>query len=188
MKRSNFRGRKQLGFGRYCPLSSSIRRSPFAIHHPRAPRIPPRGRLLSFVLVPLLFAGCAVPVHVDTPEPIKVDISMKVDIYQSGATAASTQRKISEEENKALRRRDDRSGQIWTMKNDGVVIEGAKGYLEAQTKSGWDPAYINKLVAEENQDRRILYEAEATSSARPVSVIEEEAGRRLRQQAYGRKP
>jgi len=170
MKKSEFRSRKRRGVGRYC-------HPPFTIHH-----------LLSSILYPLFFAGCAVPVHVDTPKPLKVDISMKIDVYQGGGSAASAQRKLSEEENKSLRRRDERSGQIWTMKNDGVAIEGQKGYLEAQTKSGWDSAYVNKLVAEENQDRRILYEAEATGSARPVSVIEEEAGRRLRQQTYGRKP
>ena len=133
-------------------------------------------------------AGCAPTVHINTPEPLKVDITMKVDVYQRGDLGGSAARKLGEDESKALRRRDDRSGEIWSMKNDGVVVEGKKGYLEAQTKSGWDPAHVNKLAAEENRDRHILYEFEAKESARPVTVIEEEAGKRLRQQAYGRKP
>ena len=152
-------------------------KTPFTIHH-----------LLSFILYPLVFAGCAPTVHINTPEPLKVDISMKVDVYQRGDLGGAAARKLGEEESKALRRRDDRSGEIWAMKNDGAVIEGKNGYLEAQTKSGWDPALVNKLAAEENSDRRILYEFEAKESARPVAVIEEEAGKRLRQQAYGRKP
>ncbi len=129
--------------------------------------------------------GCAPTVHLDTPEPLKVDIAMKVGVY-SHSTAGSSGRALSDEEAQALRRRDDRSGEIWAMKNDRVATEGRNGYLEAATKSGWDGVYVSRLVAEENRDRHLLYEAEATESARPVTVIEEEAGKRLRSQTYGR--
>lgn len=133
----------------------------------------------------MLLWSCAPTVHLDTLEPLKVDISMKVDIYQRSMEPSSVH-KMSEEESKALRNRDSRSAEIWAMKNDGVVVEGNNGYLEVQPKSGWDMQHVNQLVAEENRDRRILYEAEAQESARPVRVIEQEAGRRLREQAYGR--
>jgi hypothetical protein len=123
-------------------------------------------------------------VHLDTPEPLKVDITMKVDVYQRDLRGP-VNRTLSDDESRALRRRDDRGGEIWAMKNDGVIIEGEHGYLEAQPKSGWDPKYVNQLAAEENHDRRLLYEGEAKESARPVAVIEEEAGKRLRQQTYG---
>ena len=135
-------------------------------------------------LLMMLLGGCAPTVHLDTPEPLKVDISMKVDIYQRSVEPSSVH-KMSEEESKALRNRDNRSAEIWTMKNDGVAIEGNHGYLEAHPKSGWEMQRVNQWVAEENRDRRILYEAEAQESARPVIVIEQEAGKRLREQAYG---
>ncbi len=132
-------------------------------------------------------AGCAPQVQLTTPEPIKVDITMKVEVYQKeGAT--STERKLSETENEALRRRDMRSGEVWAMKNDSVAVEGAHGYLEPHPKSGWDPAYIQRLVDEENKDRKNLYEAEATDTARPLAEIEAEAGKRFRQQSYSHGP
>jgi len=129
--------------------------------------------------------GCITFEHEAPKEPIKVDISMRVDVYQKSA-GEGKQRTLTEEESQAMRRREERSGEIWTMKNDSVAIEGEKGYLEARTKSGWDPQYVDRLVTEENKDRRLLYEAEAKESARPVAAIEEEAGKRLREQTYGR--
>ncbi len=133
----------------------------------------------------LLLVGCMTVKHEMPAEPVKVDISMRVDVYPQ-AGKETTKRTVTDDEAKATRRREDRSGEIWTMKNDGVAIEGNNGYLEARIKTGWDPKYVNQLVTEENQDRRLLYEAEAQESARPVQAIEEEAGKRLRQQTYGR--
>ncbi len=131
----------------------------------------------------LIFAGCAPSVKLTTPEPLQVDIHMQLDVNQRQVSEAASAT-MSEEESKALRRRDDRSGEVWGMKNDGVVVESARGYLESVGKSGWDPAYVQRLVGEENQDRRILYEGQAKSSSRPIASIEAEAGHRLRQQAY----
>jgi hypothetical protein len=140
------------------------------------------------ILEVFLLAGCAPTVRLDTPEPLKADIAIKVDVYQHGAPVGVPERKISEEESLALRRRDERAGQIWGMKNDGVIVEGERGYLEILGKSGWDPSYVQKHVTEENQDRAILYNGEARDSARPIEIIEKEAGQRLRQQSYGAKP
>jgi len=139
-------------------------------------------QISGFIAV-LMLAGCAPSVQLTTPEPLEVNIHMSLDVNQHEAPGA-TQALMSEDESKALRRRDDRSGEIWGMKNDGVVVETARGYLNAVGKSGWDPAYVQRLVAEENQDRRILYEAEARSRSRPVASVEAEAGHRLMQQTY----
>lgn len=134
-----------------------------------------------------LFAcsGCAPTVQLATPEPLKVDIAMSIDVRQHSA-AGGEKRPLSDTEVAALRRREARSGQIWTMKNDGAAVETEKGYLDARPKTGWNSADVEKLVAEENADRKIMYEAEAVAEGRSVSLIEEEAGRLLRQQAYGR--
>lgn len=131
--------------------------------------------------------GCAPSVRLNTPEPLKVDINMRVDVYQKETPAQTKAATTMEEEAKALRRRDDRAAEVWAMKNDGVVTEGASGYLAAHTLSGWDPTYVNRLVSEENRDRRLIYEREALQRSRPLASVETEAGLRLRQQAYGRK-
>ncbi|MCC7518009.1 MAG: DUF1318 domain-containing protein [Verrucomicrobiae bacterium] len=142
-------------------------------------------RSLVFGGLLLALVGCAPTVQIATPEPLKVDIAMTIDVNQK-TSAGSEKRPLGDAEVEALRRREARSGEIWTMKNDGVAVETVKGYLEAHPKSGWDSAAVKKLVAEENADRKLMYEAEAISESRPMTAIEEEAGRLLRQQAYGR--
>ncbi len=131
-----------------------------------------------------LLVGCAPTVKLDTPEPLKVDIAMKVDVYSHSVTTAT--RKLSEDEAQAIRRRDDRSGEVWTMKNDGAAVEGMQGYLQPRAKAGWDPVYVNRLVSEENADRRLLYAQEAADAKIPLDSIEKEHGLQLRKQIYGR--
>jgi uncharacterized protein len=137
----------------------------------------------AFAVFILVLEGCAPTVQLTTPEPLKVDITMTVDVNQKQVDVPKV-RTIGEDEAKAMQRREQRSGEIWTLKNDGVAVEGETGYLQANPKTGWDPQYVNKLIGEENQDRHILYEAEARDDARPIKVVEEEAGKRLRAQTY----
>lgn len=143
------------------------------------------SRFVLLVFLISVLVGCAPTVHLNTPEPIKIDVAVRVDVHEHGATVSKMDRSLSAEESFAPRRREDRSGQIWAMKNDGAVVEGDNGYLEVLGKSGWDLAYVKKLADEENHDRKILYNAEARDSGRALSRIEKEAGQRLRQQAYG---
>ncbi len=135
----------------------------------------------------LLLAGCSPTVQINTPEPLKVDISMKIDVYDKGKSeVAVAQRRLGEEEMTAMRQRDLRSGEIWSMKNDGAAAENERGYLEARPKAGWKTDYVNGLVAEENHDRRILYETEAKNGGIPLASVEAMAGKRLRQQTHGK--
>ncbi len=138
---------------------------------------------LFYFLGLMLLGGCAPSVKLTTPQPLQVDIHMTLDVNQHEA-ATNPKNTADDDQSKVLRRRDNRSAELWGMKNDGVVVENARGYLDPVGKSGWDPAYVQRLVAEENQDRRVLYEAQARADARPVASIEAEAGRRLTQQAY----
>jgi uncharacterized protein YdbL (DUF1318 family) len=137
---------------------------------------------LLFICSLLLLTSCAPKVQLSTPEPLKVDISMTVNVYQREVTSAN--RKVSEEELQALRRSEERAGEIWAMKNDGVIVESQNGYLEAQPRSGWDMPYVNRIVAEENRDRKIKYEAEARDTNKPIETVQTLAGKRLREQAY----
>lgn len=134
----------------------------------------------------LAVSGCAPTVQLATPEPLKVDIAMTIDVRQQTPINLGEKRQLGDAEVAALRRREARSGQVWTMKNDGVAVETERGYLEARPKTGWDAAVVQKTLAEENADRKLMYEAEAMAETRPVAVVEEEAGKHLRQQTYGR--
>jgi uncharacterized protein len=150
------------------------------------PTLSCKSRDLSAALILLsaftFLTSCAPKVQLSTPEPLKVDIDMTVNVYQR--EIASQTKKVSEEELQALRRAEGRAGEIWAMKNDGVIIETETGYLQSQNRSGWDPVYVNRIVAEENRDRRIKYEAEARDTQVPIETVQALAGKRLREQAY----
>jgi uncharacterized protein YdbL (DUF1318 family) len=159
------------------------RRAPTADKESRpAPRYSSYFAHALSALAILFLSSCAPKVQLATPEPLKVDIEMTVNVYQR--EVASANRKISEEELQALRRSEERAGEIWAMKNDGVIVESPTGYLETHPRSGWDTVYVNRIVAEENRDRKIKYEAEARDTNKPIETIQALAGKRLREQAY----
>ena len=71
-----------------------------------------------------LLVGCAT-VRLDTPEPLKVDINMKVDVEQKGGDAGKgkTETLSVAEERRML------SHQVQVLKNDNRVGEAADGTL-----------------------------------------------------------
>src|SRR4051812_21220194 len=101
-----------------------------------------------FIFPFLIWFGCAPTVQLTTPEPLKVDINMTVTVNQKQVESPKV-RTIGEAEAKAMQRREQRSGEVWTLKNDGVAIESPTGYLQANPKSGWDVQYVNKVITEE---------------------------------------
>ena len=129
-------------------------------------------RFLILGLPPLAaLAGCAPTVNLATPEPVKVDIGVRLDVYQktSPTKAKEEQSALQIAANRRLR-----AGEIQGLKNDRVVGEDRDGYLDLRNPPK-DPkylAYAQGIVAEENNDRSILYLANAQSQDKPLEVIE----------------
>src|SRR5271170_3914473 len=71
--------------------------------------------------------GCAPTVNLATPQPIKVDVGVRLDIYQKTAPTKAKEEQSSLEisANRRLR-----SGEIQGLKNDRVVGEDRDGYLD----------------------------------------------------------
>jgi uncharacterized protein YdbL (DUF1318 family) len=156
-------------------------------------------------------AGCA-KVQVQAPkEPIKVDISMRLDVYQhvekdidaienivSGAPE-EPQSKLQnflfafivpeahagdlspEVEQAALRRRDRRDA-LMHWQQQGVIGENNAGLVEVRDASKAD-ASVEALVSAENSDRMVIYKGVAEKNGTSVGEVQNIYAQRLQEDA-----
>ena len=124
-------------------------------------------KIIPGLLVLLLMAGCAIPtVNLGTSEPIKVDIDMRLDVYQHSPPA---DKKLSAKpaaeapgSADAQSRRRNRLADIQQFKNSRIVGEGHDGLVVIRVDTPGDYGdYIRKVVSEENDDRMALMKAAA---------------------------
>jgi uncharacterized protein YdbL (DUF1318 family) len=165
----------------------------------------------------VLTIGCA-RVRVEAPkEPIKVDISMRLDIYQhvekdidaienivSGAKAkpqtsggqsmldyfiasAYAQTDLSPEVEQAALRRRDRLEALISWEKKAVIGENKLGLVEIRDPKGADPS-VEQLVKAENSDRMIIYEAVAAKNGTSVEEVQKLYAKRLQAQAAAGTP
>jgi len=161
------------------------------------------------VLIALVaFFGCA-RVRVEAPkEAIKLDISMRLDIYQhvakdidaiedivSGAAEkkpgakqgsmldilvpeAYAQEGLSPEVEQAAYSRRDRKPQLAALEESGVAIENNLGLVEI--KGGADSS-ARALVDAENNDRMIIYRAIAAKNGISIQEVQEMYAKKLQE-------
>lgn len=115
--------------------------------------------------------GCSPTINLATPEPVKVDVGVRLDVYQKTAPT-----KVKEEQSslQIAANRRLRSGQIQQLKNDRIVGEDRDGYLALRVQPA-DPkylAYAQSVVADENADRSFLYLSNAQAQNKPLEMIE----------------
>ena len=121
-----------------------------------------------------LLAGCAAPtVNLSTDQPIKVDISMRLDVYdhnkQAGTkSAAATPAAVPEA------RRRNRMADIQNFKNSRLIGEGRDGLIAIRVDTpGDDGEYVRQTVSAENEDRMALMKA--TAEKEKKSLPDEQA-------------
>lgn len=168
--------------------------------------------LFAFILVLAFLPACA-RVEVRAPkEPIKVDISMRLDIYQhiqkdidavenivSGTKGKSGSKgngrmpyvflreAYAEEglspaiEAAALRRRD-RHNELDAWERKGVIGENRLGFAEKRKPDETSP-FLNELIAAENRDRMLIYEAIARKNGIAVEEVQALYAKRLQADA-----
>ena len=117
--------------------------------------------------------GCAPTINLATPNPIKVDVGVRLDVYQKTAPkkAKEEQSTLEVAANRRLRAPD-----IQKLKTAGVIGENRDGYLEMKTQPT-DPkalADAQKLIKDENADRSFLYLAKAQAQNEPLEIVESE--------------
>jgi uncharacterized protein YdbL (DUF1318 family) len=137
----------------------------------------------------LLAAGCKGPtVSLSTPEPIVVDINMRVDIYDrggGGAGAGAAKPKPSGDVPAADARRRARMGDIQTFKNSRLVGENRQGLLVVRDQpAGSYGQYVAKLVAEENTDRLVLMRQLAAERNMSLEDVQKQQGELWRNRSF----
>jgi uncharacterized protein YdbL (DUF1318 family) len=135
----------------------------------------------------LFLSSCTPTIRLDTPQPVKIDVNMKVEVTTKNAEGQKTGKGLeaNQEASPRLRQRT-RITEVQSLKNDRIVGEGKDGLLKIQ-KLPADPAYqeyAKKIVDAENTDRGQIYQIEADGQNKPVSYIISEYARRLRESAF----
>lgn len=137
-----------------------------------------------------LVAGCGgVPINLRTSQPLQVDVTMQVNIYQQKTqavgdteTAAPTSDTATSDDE--LRRRQ-RMGEIQTAKNSRLVGENRDGLLSViRLPPGEYGKRVEALAAAENADRRALMQAEAMSRRIPLATVQAEQAAEWRARAF----
>ncbi len=140
-------------------------------------------------LTVLLAAGCKGPtVSLSTPEPIVVDINMRVDVYErgggsAGATAAKPKQSGNVPAADASRRA--RMGDIQTFKNSRLVGENRQGLLVVRDQpAGSYGQYVAKMVSEENADRLVLMRQLAAERNMSLEDVQQQQGELWRNRSF----
>ena len=143
-----------------------------------------RIRPALFLLLAAL-GGCKpLAVHLGTDQPIKVDIKMKMDVYQhepkEGLKKVETR---ASDDPEATRR--SRMGEIQTLKNSRLAGENRRGLLEVRNQpAGEYGDYVKKTVDSENADRKKLMEKLAKDRGVAMPEIERSQAALFRQSAF----
>jgi len=175
-------------------------------------------KAICFVVLAVAFVlGCA-RVRVEAPkEPIKVDITMRLDVYQhvqkdidaiegivSGSQKptppsdkqslldhlifnAYAQEGLAPEIQEAALRRKDRLSELVSWQEKAVIGENKSGLLEIRNANASSPS-LEQLVKAENEDRMIIYKALADKNNTTVEEIQKMYAARLQEIAPGGTP
>jgi len=117
--------------------------------------------------------GCSPTINLATPDPIKVDVGVRLDVYQK---TPPTKAKDEQSSLQIAANRRLRSGEIQSLKNARVIGEDRDGYLDIKN-TPTDPkylAYAKSVVEAENSDRAFLYLSNAQAQNKPLEMIERE--------------
>lgn len=143
---------------------------------------------LCIVLAAMVVAGCRGPtVSLSTPEPIVVDINMRVDIYErgSGSGTGTAKPKPSGDVPAADARRRARMGDIQTFKNSRLVGENRQGLLVVRDQpAGSYGQYVAKVVAEENADRMVVMRQLAAERNMSLEDVQKQQGELWRNRSF----
>ena len=157
------------------------------------------GLIIKVTMALLFLLGCA-RVTVDSKQPIKVDVTMRLDIYQhvakdvtaiedmisapiagSGKTSflffgvneayAQEEPDYPSDVKAAIERRKERRDALTSFEAKGAIGENARGLVEVKDASAGSE--VSKLVSEENSDRNIIYKYVASKNG----AAQDETGR-----------
>lgn len=125
--------------------------------------------------------GTKEPIKLD---PIKVDLTMRVDVYQYTGESKEDRQAIENVEH-AVERQRNRMAEIQTLKNSRFVGENHLGLLSIRNRpAGTHGDYVEKTVEEENADRSFLMADKANVSGVELATIRNQQWEVRTQDAY----
>lgn len=144
------------------------------------------GRIIFASLAVLSLAGCSsIPVNVGTTEPVKVDIAMKVDVYQHADPNAAKKVAVQAPPADVAKSRRNRMAEIQILKNGRIVGENHAGYLEVRNSPpGEYGDYVRTTADAENADRARLIEKLAKEKNLSVAEVEKQQAEMFRKDAF----
>lgn len=169
-------------------------------------------KVVVLLAVAVLSLGCAKLQVEGSKEPIKVDIAMRLDIYQhvekdidaienivSGGkeskaskdtqsllrffvSNAYAKESLSPEVEQAALSRKSRYAQLTTLESKGVIGENKNGLVEVRNSSAADSS-VKQLVSAENSDRMVIYQSVAKKNNTSVAEVQKLYAKRLQDDA-----
>ncbi|MEZ5404950.1 MAG: DUF1318 domain-containing protein [Verrucomicrobiia bacterium] len=138
---------------------------------------------LFFLLIPSIFflIGCTPNVRLSTPEPVKIDVNMKVEVVQKPSTASETNLPP------VATTRRNRMAQIQNLKDNRIVGENQNGYLTVlNVPPTWQDQedYIQSLVKAENTDRQFINTMESRRTSQLLATVEKESAQRFQASSF----
>jgi len=129
----------------------------------------PGGRAAAAAAAAALSCVSCTPVDVNlaTSEPIKVDVAVRLDVYQyskeqdgenkAGAAGGGAGSTAADTVDIVRTRQRNRSGEVQTLKNNRFVGENHRALLTLREQpTGRDGEWVKKVVQGENDDRMFL--------------------------------
>jgi uncharacterized protein len=138
------------------------------------------------VVAAVAAAGCQGPtVSLSTPEPIVVDVNMRVDIYERGGGSSAAKPPPAADLPAADARRRSRMGDIQTFKNSRLIGEGRDGLLYVLSRpEGSYGEYVGKTIAEENNDRVVVMRQLAVERKMSLADVQTQQGELWRNRSF----
>ena len=130
----------------------------------------------AFAAAALLLPACNLPtIKIGTPDPIKVDVTMRLNVYQYKGNEPTEQNAEEKTFEEAVTRQRNRMSEIQEIKANRFVGEDHRGLLHLRNKpAGEWGTYVEKTVKEENDDRMTLMRHQAKESNRALHEVQAE--------------
>ena len=124
-------------------------------------------------------------VDLASPDPIKVDVNMRLDVYQYKGDEPGKKDEAEVGYEEAVQRQRNRMGEIQKLKDNRFVGEDHRGLLHLREKPAGDWGdYVERTVNQENDDRTILMRHEAKESNRALHEVQDEQWKRRTTASY----
>ena len=138
----------------------------------------------ALLLLLAALAGCkSIGVDLGTQQPLKVDIAMKLDVYQHGDSAGGKKPALPPVDVVTTRR--NRLAEVQALKDQRIAGENHAGYLEARnTPPGKFGEYVRQTIDDENADRARLIERLAKERNLTVAAAESQQSEIFRKSAF----